>query len=153
MASFERARPSILRPKQNGCPFADDIFNCILVSENVWISLEISLKFVLMVRINNILTLVQIMAWGRPGDKPLSGTMMVSLQVAVDTYNISRPQWVMKDYISAWNNYRKYESVRVPLFLDLFTWIVRYTRSRKLHRYLIWCLWSRENGSVKKFFF
>ena len=64
---------------ENGRHFADDIFKCLFLNENVRILLEISLKFVPMVRINNIPALVQIMAWQRPGDKPLSGTMMVSL--------------------------------------------------------------------------
>ena len=68
-----------LRPRQNGRLFPDDIFKWIFMNENVWISLRISLKFVPKVRINNILTLVQIMAWCRPGDKPLSEPMMVRL--------------------------------------------------------------------------
>ena len=47
------------------------------ISENVWISLKIWLKFVPKVWNNNIPALVQIMAWLRPGDKPLSEPMMV----------------------------------------------------------------------------
>ena len=58
-----------LRPRQNGCHFADDIFKCILLNENAQISLKISLKIVPKVWINNIPTLVQKMAWRRPGDK------------------------------------------------------------------------------------
>ena len=46
--------------------------------ENVWISIEISLKNVPEGPINNIPALVQIMAWRWPGNKPLSETMMVS---------------------------------------------------------------------------
>ena len=46
---------------------------------NVWILLNISLEFVTKVRIDNIPTLGRIMAWCRPGDNPLSETMMVSL--------------------------------------------------------------------------
>ena len=68
-----------LRPRQNGRHFADDIFKCIFQNENVWIPIKISLKFVPKGPINNILALVQIMAWRRPGDKPLSEPMMVSL--------------------------------------------------------------------------
>ena len=68
-----------LRPRQNGRHFADDIFKCIFLNENARISLKISLKFVPKVRINDIPALVQIMAWRRPGDKPLSAPMMVSL--------------------------------------------------------------------------
>ena len=66
-----------LRPRQNGRDFHDDIFKYIFFNENLWISLTISLKFVPKVRINNIPALVQIMAWRRPGDKPLSEPMMV----------------------------------------------------------------------------
>ena len=68
-----------LRPRQNGRYFADDIFKCIFLNENAWISLNISLKFVPKVRIDNIPALVQIMAWRRSGTKPLSEPMMVSL--------------------------------------------------------------------------
>ena len=80
-----------LRPRQNGRHFADDIFKCIFFYENAWISLKISLKFVPKVRINNIPALVQIMAWHRPGDKPLSEQMMVSLLTHIF---VTRPQWV-----------------------------------------------------------
>ena len=51
------------------------------LKENVWISIKISLKFVPNVRINKIPALVQIMAWRRPGSKPLSGPMMVNLLI------------------------------------------------------------------------
>ena len=79
-----------LRPRQNDCHFADDIFKCIFYG-NVWISLKISLKFVPDVRINNIPALVQIMAWHHPGDKPLSEPMMFSLPMHI---SITWPQWV-----------------------------------------------------------
>ena len=68
-----------LRPRQNEQHFADDIFKRILSNENVWILIKISLKFVPKGPINNIPALVQIMAWRRSGDKPLSEPMMVSL--------------------------------------------------------------------------
>ena len=60
-----------LRQRQNGRHLPDNIFKCIFLNENVWISLEISLKFVPKVPINNIPQLVLIMAWRRPGNKPL----------------------------------------------------------------------------------
>ena len=49
-----------------------DIFKHIFFNENVWISINISLKFVPTGPINNIPALVQIMAWRHPGDKPFS---------------------------------------------------------------------------------
>ena len=51
----------------------------------------ISLMFVSKGPINNIPSLVQIMAWGRPGDKPLSNLMLVSLLTQIC---VTRPQWV-----------------------------------------------------------
>ena len=57
--------------RTNGRYFADDVFKCIFLNENVWILLKISLRFVPKVPINNIPVLVQ-MAWRRRGDKPLS---------------------------------------------------------------------------------
>ena len=72
-----------LRPRQNGRHFAYDIFKCIFLNENVWILFKISLKFVPGGLINNIPALVQIMAWRRSGDKPLSETMVVSLPTHV----------------------------------------------------------------------
>ena len=56
--------------------FTDDIFKCIFMNENVWISLKISLTYVPKVRINNITSLVQILAWHRLGDMPLSEPIM-----------------------------------------------------------------------------
>ena len=55
---------------------ADDIFKCIFLNENVWLSIKISLKFVPQGPINNIPVVAQIMAWRRPGDKPLSEPML-----------------------------------------------------------------------------
>ena len=67
-----------LKPRQNSRHFPDDIFKCIFLNEDVWISIkvEISLQFVPKNPIDNIPTLVQIMAWRRPADKPLSELMI-----------------------------------------------------------------------------
>ena len=79
-----------LRSRQNGRHFADDVFKCIFLNENVWILLKISLKFVPQGPINNIPALVQIMAWRRPGDMPLSEPMMV---ISLTHICVTRPQW------------------------------------------------------------
>ena len=80
-----------LRPRLNERYNADDIFNCIFLKENVWIPTKISLKFVPKGPINNIPALVQIMAWRRSGDKPLSEPKLIF----VPTYICAtRPQWV-----------------------------------------------------------
>ena len=54
-----------LPPGQNGRHFPDNIFRCIFMNENVWISMKISLNFVPNGSIDNIPALVQIMAWHR----------------------------------------------------------------------------------------
>ena len=87
-----------LRPRQDGWRLPDDIFKCIFFNENVLILIKISLKFVPKVRINNIPALVQIMAWRRPGDKPFSVPVMVSLLTHIC---VSRPQWVNSSLPSA----------------------------------------------------
>ena len=51
------------RPRQNGRHFPDDISKYISLNENVWIPIKISLKFVPRGPINNIPSMVQIMAW------------------------------------------------------------------------------------------
>ena len=83
----------ILRPRQNGHPFADDVFKCIFaVNENVWIFIKISLKFVPKGSINNIPALVQVMTWCRSDDKPLSEPMMIRLPTH-SSICATRPQW------------------------------------------------------------
>ena len=84
-----------LRPRQNG-HFADDVFKCIFLNENASIAIKISLKFVPKGPINNIPILVQIMAWCRPGDKPLSEPMMVSLLTHIC---VTRPHWVKQRWL------------------------------------------------------
>ena len=78
-----------LRPRRDRRHFADDIFKCVLLNENERISLRISLKFVPKGSINNNPALVQIMAWRRSGDKPLSEPMMGSLLTHIC---VTRPQ-------------------------------------------------------------
>ena len=80
-----------LRPEQNGRHFPDDIFKWTFLNENLWISLKVSPKFVPKGPINNMPALVQIMAWRRPDDKPLSELMMVSLLTHIC---VAWPQWV-----------------------------------------------------------
>ena len=80
-----------LRQRQDGRLFPDDIFKSIFFNENVQILIKISLTFVPKASINNIPALVQIMAWRRPGNKPLSEPMMVSLLTHIC---VTRPQWV-----------------------------------------------------------
>ena len=84
-----------LRPRQNGRLFADETFKRIFLNENIRLSTKNSLKFVPKGPINNIPALFQIMAWRRPGDKPLSEPMLVCLLTHIC---VTRPQWV-KPYL------------------------------------------------------
>ena len=59
----------------------------------VLISIKISLKFIPKDAINNIPALVQLMAWGWQGDKPLSEPMMIILLTHIC---VTRPEWVKK---------------------------------------------------------
>ena len=86
-----------LRPRQNGRYNADATFKCIFLNGDVLIPTKISLKFVPKGPINNIPALVQIMAWRRLGDKPLSELMMVSLLTHIC---VTRPQWVNTSRLS-----------------------------------------------------
>ena len=72
----------------------DAIFKHIFFNENVRISIQISLKFVPDGPINNNLALVQITAWCRLGDKPLSEPSVVRLPTHICA---TRPQWVKSD--------------------------------------------------------
>ena len=100
-----------LRPRQHGPHFADDTFKCIFLNENVWIPIKISLKFVPKGPINNIPALVQIMAWRRPGDKPFSEPMMVSIPTHI---RVARPQWV--NVISDHYNIHFQREMRITLY-------------------------------------
>ena len=80
-----------LRPRQNGRIFPDDIFKCIFLNENVYISIKISLKFVPKGHINYTPAVVQIMAWCWPGNKLLSEPVMVSLLTHIC---VTQPQWI-----------------------------------------------------------
>ena len=86
-----------LRPRQDSRHFTDDIFKCIFLNWNRWISIDITLTFAPRGPINNIPALVQIMAWRRPSDKPLSEPMTVRLPTHIC---VTRSQWVNNDSIT-----------------------------------------------------
>ena len=77
-----------LRPRQDGRHLTDNIFKHIFFNEDMWISINISFKFVPKGQINNIPELVQIMAWCRPGN-----TIWTNDGKFTDTY-MHQPQWV-----------------------------------------------------------
>ena len=80
-----------LRLRQNDRHFPD-IFKWVFLNEKIWTSIKSSLKFVPKDPIKNIPALVKTMAWRRPGDKPLSESMVVRLTTHINNlhmYNIA----------------------------------------------------------------
>ena len=88
---INRIDVNMLKPRQNDRHFPDDISKCIFFNENVWIAMNIQLKFVPKGPVNNIPVLVQWMVWHRPGNKPLSEPMMLRLSMHIC---IIQPRWV-----------------------------------------------------------
>ena len=86
-----------LSPRQDGRHFADDIFTSIFFNGNCYILIKFSLKYVRKGPIDNNPALVQIMAWRRSGDKPLSEPMLISLPTHIC---VTRPQWVNGDVLT-----------------------------------------------------
>ena len=122
---FSMINVNTLRSRQHGCHFADNTFKSIFLNENVIILIKISLKFVPKGLINNIPALVQIMAWRRPGDKPLSEAMMVSLLMHIC---VTRPQWVNQGVVSLTFRelskiiLRKYTILEITFMVRISSW-------------------------------
>ena len=83
MKDLERSKFNSSHPGQIGRHFTDDIFRCIFVNEKFCILINISLKFIPKGQRKNIPGLVQIMAWCRIGDNPLSEPMLIQF---IDAY-------------------------------------------------------------------
>ena len=66
-------------PWQNGRHCADDVFKCIFMNEKFCILNRHSPKFVLKGLIKKKSVLVQVMAWRRVGDKPLTESKLIEL--------------------------------------------------------------------------
>ena len=79
---------STLRQRQNGRHFADVLFKCVFLKENMCVVIEISLKFIPEGPIDNKSALVQVMAWHLLGAKALSEPILTHI------YDISRQQKV-----------------------------------------------------------
>ena len=116
-----------LRPRQDGLHFPDDIFKRIFLNENVWILLKISLKLVPKGPINNIPALVQIMAWRRPGNKPLSDAMLVSL--------LTHASLGLNELITAWFNCKWIHNLRTDNTWVTSLYRCKITGSSYLYRY------------------
>ena len=69
--------------EQNGRHFPRGICKCIYMKDKLCILIWIPLKFIPTVPVDNIVALLQIMAWCRTGDKLLSETMLTRLTYAL----------------------------------------------------------------------
>ena len=65
---------------------ANGTFKCIFLNENDRIPIRISLKFVHESLVDNKPASVQVMAWGRTGDKPLPEAMITQFTDAYMRY-------------------------------------------------------------------
>ena len=109
-------RINTLKPGKNGRRFADDTFKRIFLNENIGISIIISLTF------NNIPALVQMMAWRRPGDKPLFEPMVVWLSTHIC---VTQPQWVKHNH--------------TPIRCGYFSRCWQYSKWSRHHRFSTKC--------------
>ena len=109
----------------NSRHFPDDVFRCIFLNENICISIKISLKFVPKGPINNILVLVQIMAWRRLGVKPSYEPMMVRLPTHIC---VTRPQWVSISWVRPCSIHLRVLSEDLN-FLQDWLWISPWIKS------------------------
>ena len=112
-----------LRPRQNGRRWPDDIFKCNFMNEDIWISINISLIFVPKVPINNIPTLVQIMAWRHYLNQWWLFYWRIYASLGLDELNVTRInkttpllrgiiQW--KNVIRSWQGFWYSDMLKAP---------------------------------------
>ena len=82
-----------LGPRQKGRHFVKDIFKLIFLNEKCCILIQISLKHVSNRPINNNRVFLQIMAWCRKGDRPISQTMMPCVLTHICVIRVSLSQY------------------------------------------------------------
>ena len=109
---------------------------------NCFILFQISLKYVRKGPIDNNPAAIQIMAWHRQGDKPLSEQIMVRFPTYIC---VNRPQWVKivlpiskerKSFKMSFEISRNIEALEM-----LHRVMIKYKRfSDSMHIILIWCL-------------
>ena len=101
MSQLPQCKVNRMRPSHISRHFADDIFKCISLNENIGISLKISLEHFPKVRSKNTPALVQLMTWYRPDKKILSESMMDGLLTHIC---VTRPQHNMFQHTLGYHN-------------------------------------------------
>ena len=110
--------------------------------KSLWISINITLKFVPKGPTNNILALVQILAWRWPGDKALSESMVVNLPTLICVIWL---QWVNDlvagcKMISILHTFKQIHT-NIGLFALMFApQMITQTRFNP-YFYTIWYIW------------
>ena len=103
--------------------------------------MRFSLKFDPKGPIDNISALVQIMAWHRSGDKPLSETMMVSLLTHIyvtQPQGVNEPHttWLLnKMMLLGYNDLILFEDIHVLLASNVVVW--RFAKYELCERYSV----------------
>ena len=87
-----------VRSEQNGWHFEDDIFKCTFENETYCILIIFSLKFVPDGAVDNKSSFVQLMAWCRIGNKPLSEPMMTQLTNSLCLHFATMSYWNQSMY-------------------------------------------------------
>ena len=117
---------NILRPRQNGRHFPDEIFKCIFLDENVWISIKVSLTFVPKGPIDNIPALVQIMAWRRSVFIKTSDTILLTLTLIEHGLQITDYHKVRDEITLAFPNFS-------GAAVEVWEWISKFIRKWNGH--------------------
>ena len=138
-----------LRPRQDGRHFADDSFTCIFFNENCCILIKFSLKYVRKGPIDNNRALVQIMAWRRSGDKPLSEPMMISLPTHIYAslgLNELTHQWINHHWFRQWLVAWPAPSHYLNQCWDIVNWTLgnklQWNQSKFKHFHSWKCIWK-----------
>ena len=127
-----------LKPRQYGRHFPNDIFKRIFLNEEVKILFRISMTFVPRCPINNIPALIQIMAWRRIGDKPLSEPMTVSLLTHICVTRPERVKFISHEISLSQNSFFSYHCCTLCTFsticqLKCLLWINAISRKFSLN--------------------
>ena len=140
-SGFRPASVSTLRSRQMA---TDGIFKCNFLNENAWILIKMSLKAVPKGRINNIPALFQIMAWHRPGAKPLSESIMVRLPTHIC---VTRPQWVnvSRYFIFIHPGRNKWHKVHIKRLNDKRGWGEYASEASWRYTHVRTCIITAEN--------
>ena len=121
----------------------DDIFKRIFVTENIWITNKIPFKYVPFGLIDNMLALVQTMAWRCRGDIPMPETILTQFN---DAYMIYAA--LGRDELTHWGR-DKVDAISQTTFSSAFSWMKMFELRLKFH----WSLFLRVQSTIFQHWF